>query len=65
MTRDRFGNFIQNEETVWNNFLDSYDKRQGFVGIKSEFGNYEMHPGGEKDYDLMVNHIKIKITVDI
>jgi len=65
MTRNRFCKFIPNEEEVWNRFLASYDQKQGFVGIKSEFENYEMHPDGEKDYDLIVNHVRIAITVDI
>ena len=65
MTLDRFSKYSENEERVWNRFLDSYDQKEGFAGIKKEFSDYDVHPGGEQEYDIRVNHLRIIITVDI
>jgi len=65
MTLDRFSKYSENEERVWNRFLDSYDRKEGFEGIKREFSDYDVHPEGEQDYDIRVNNLRIRITVDI
>jgi len=65
MTLDRFSKYSENEECVWNRFLDSYDRKEGFEGIKREFSDYDVHPEGEQEYDIRVNNLRIRITVDV
>ena len=54
MTGRRFIQYPANEIQVFGRFLDAFDSRPGFEGIKSSLGTYEAHPEGMEEYDIRV-----------
>ena len=54
MTLRRFDQYPVREVQVFNKFLDIFDQRPGFRGIKAALGNYEAHPEGIEEYDIRV-----------
>ena len=65
MTLHRFAEYTGREEDVWKRFLNTDERIPNFAGISEKFKDYDMHPEGTEAYDLCVNNLRIKVTVDI
>lgn len=50
---------------MFSRFLESFDRKQGFEGIKNALGKYVAHPGSTEDYDIRCETERGFITFDI
>ena len=54
MTERRFSEYPPREVEVFTRFLDAFNDRPGFQGIKDALGKYEVHPQRMEEYDIRV-----------
>lgn len=64
-TRRRFNQYAPREPEVFSRFLDSFDQKPGFEGIKEVLSRCEPHPGGTEDYDIRCKTERGYLTFDI
>lgn len=65
MTGQRFDQYSSQEEAVFNRFLDYHANQPDWEDIKKHLGDYEMHPDGTEDYDILCRTEYGDITFDI
>ena len=65
LTGQRFDEYASRETEVFAHFLDNFDQKPGFKGIKEALNRYEPHPGGIEDYDIRCETERGYITFDI
>ena len=64
-TGRRFDQYSQREPAVFSRFLDSFDRKRGFNGIKEALGEFMHHPDGIKEYDIRCETERGCLTFDI
>ena len=64
-TGQRFDQYSPREPEVFERFLDSFDKKPGWEGIKETLAIYVPHPDGIEDYDIRCETERGYITFDI
>ena len=65
MTIQRFHEYSSREEAVFNQFLDYYANQPDWEEVKEHLSNYELHPDGTEDYDILCTTEHGSITFEI
>ena len=65
MTIQRFAHYSRRESEVFRRFLAKFEQKPKFQGIEESLENFESHPKGTEDYDIMCSTPQGYITFDI
>ena len=64
-TGERFDQYAPRESQVFSQFLDDFDRKPGFLGIKQALATYEAHPDGIEEYDIRCQTERGYVTIDV
>ncbi len=64
-TGERFGIYQSREKYVFSRFLENFDQKPSFAGIKEALSLFQAHPEGTEDYDIRCKTKYGYLTFDV